>query len=282
LPSGANGRSEHSGEIGFGAGVVDFRKSNRGIGIVRLNRFLALAGISSRRGAEEYIRNGRVTINGELSTNLGTQVAPADKVKVDGHLVRTHEFVYLLLNKPADFLTTRSDEQSRKTIYELLPDGLPHLAHVGRLDKESEGLLLLTNDGDLAFRVTHPKFKLEKEYLVTLEREFDLADSPKTKKGVYLAEGRARFDSIVKVNPRQVRVVLSQGLKRQVRRVFAALGYKVKRLQRVRIGPLVDRDLKPGQVRFLKKQEVGLLSQRRPVTRAKPQTKTQTAPLPRN
>jgi 23S rRNA pseudouridine2605 synthase len=227
---------------------------------VRLNRFLALAGISSRRGAEEYIRRGRVTVNGELKTDLATQVAFSDQVRVDGKVVRTQEFVYLLLNKPADFLTTRSDERSRKTIYQLLPGDLPNLAHVGRLDKESEGLLLLTNDGDLAFRITHPKFKLEKEYLVTLDREFGPEDSPKTKKGVYLSEGRARFDAIVKVNPRQVRVVLTQGLKRQVRRVFAALGYKVKRLQRVRIGPLTDRGLRPGEVRLLSQKEVDLLA----------------------
>ena len=227
---------------------------------MRLNRFLALAGLSSRRGAEEYIRHGRVTVNGELKTDLATQVAFSDHVRVDGQVVRTQEFVYLLLNKPADFLTTRSDERSRKTIYQLLPGDLPNLAHVGRLDKESEGLLLLTNDGDLAFRITHPKFKLEKEYLVTLDREFGPEDSPKTKKGVYLSEGRARFDAIVKVNPRQVRVVLTQGLKRQVRRVFAALGYKVKRLQRVRIGPLTDRGLRPGEVRLLSQKEVDLLA----------------------
>jgi 23S rRNA pseudouridine2605 synthase len=227
---------------------------------VRLNRFLALAGLSSRRGAEEYIRHGRVTVNGELKTDLATQVAFSDQVRVDGQVVRTQEFVYLLLNKPADFLTTRSDERSRKTIYQLLPGDLPNLAHVGRLDKESEGLLLLTNDGDLAFRITHPKFKLEKEYLVTLDREFETEDSPKTKKGVYLSEGRARFDTIVKVNPRQVRVVLTQGLKRQVRRVFAALGYKVKRLRRVRIGSLTDRGLRPGEVRLLSQKEVGLLA----------------------
>ena len=227
---------------------------------MRLNRFLALAGISSRRGAEEYIRRGRVTVNGELKTDLATQVAFSDQVRVDGKVVRTQELVYLLLNKPADFLTTRSDERSRKTIYQLLPGDLPNLAHVGRLDKESEGLLLLTNDGDLAFRITHPKFKLEKEYLVTLDREFGPEDSPKTKKGVYLSEGRARFDAIVKVNPRQVRVVLTQGLKRQVRRVFAALGYKVKRLQRVRIGPLTDRGLRPGEVRLLSQKEVDLLA----------------------
>jgi 23S rRNA pseudouridine2605 synthase len=236
---------------------------DRAFGIVRLNRFLALAGIASRRGAEEYIRHGRVTVNGELSTDLATQVAHSDQVRVDGRIVRTQEFIYLLLNKPADFITTRSDERSRKTIYDLLPGDLPNLAHVGRLDKESEGLLLLTNDGDLAFRITHPKFKLEKEYLVTLDREFQTEDSPKTKKGVYLSEGRARFDAIVKVNRQQVQVVLTQGLKRQVRRVFAALGYKVRRLQRVRIGPLTDRGLRSGEVRFLSEKEIESLRQPR-------------------
>jgi 23S rRNA pseudouridine2605 synthase len=235
---------------------------DRGFGVVRLNRFLALAGISSRRGAEEYIRHGRVTVNGELSTDLSTQVAPTDEVKVDGHVVRTQGFIYLLLNKPADFVTTRSDERSRKTIYDLLPGDLGHLAHVGRLDKESEGLLLLTNDGELAFRITHSKFKLEKEYLVTLDREFQAEDSPKLKKGVYLAEGRARFDTVVKINARQVKVILTQGLKRQVRRVFAALGYRVKRLQRVRIGTLTEGGLRSGEVRMLSKKEVELLTKR--------------------
>ncbi len=227
---------------------------------MRLNRFLALAKISSRRGAEEFIRDGRVTVNGELSTNFATQVSPSDRVKVDGRLVQAQEFIYLLLNKPSDFLTTRSDEQSRKTIYDLLPRDLRKLAHVGRLDKESEGLLLLTNDGDFAFRITHPKFKLEKEYVVTLDREFQREDGAKAKRGVYLSDGRARFDAINKVNRYQVRVILTQGLKRQVRRVFAALDYKVRRLQRVRIGRLTDRGLRPGEMRLLSRQEINLLS----------------------
>ena len=107
---------------------------------MRLNRFLALAGIASRRGAEAFIRDGRVSVNGKICTNLSTQVAPADHVKVEGRPVRAREFVYILLNKPRDFLTTRSDKRSRKTIYDLLPSKLPKLAHVGRLDKESEGL----------------------------------------------------------------------------------------------------------------------------------------------
>ncbi len=226
---------------------------------MRLNRFLALAGIASRRGAEAFIRDGRVSVNGEVCTDLSTQVAPSDHVKVEGRPVRTREFVYILLNKPRDFLTTRADEKSRKTIYDLLPGKLPKLAHVGRLDKESEGLLLLTNDGELSLRMTHPRFKLEKEYLVTLDREFEMGDLPKVRKGVYLAEGRARFDTVFKVNPQQVRVILTQGIKRQVRRVFAALDYQVNRLQRIRIGTLTDRGLRPGDIRFLSREEVLVL-----------------------
>jgi 23S rRNA pseudouridine2605 synthase len=229
---------------------------------VRLNRFLALAAVSSRRGAEEYIREGRVTVNGEPRTDLAAQVSPDDRVQVDGRLVRVQEFVYVLFNKPAGFITTRSDEKFRKTIYDLLPAGLRNLTHVGRLDRESEGLLILTNDGDLAFRITHPKFKLEKEYLVTLDREFQPEDAAKTRKGVYLSEGRARFDAIHKINPYRVRVILTQGIKRQVRRVFAALNYKVKRLQRTRIGPLTGRDLRPGEIRLLSSREIDSLARR--------------------
>jgi 23S rRNA pseudouridine2605 synthase len=240
---------------------------------MRLNRFLALAGIASRRGAEDFIRDGRVTVNGAVRTDFSTQISTTDHVKVDGRLVRASEYIYLLLNKPQDYLTTRSDEKSRKSIYELLPRGLPKLAHVGRLDKESEGLLLLTNNGDLAFQIAHPKFKLEKEYLVTLDREFESADAPKTKQGVYLAEGRARFDSIIKVNRHQVRVILTQGLKRQVRRVLAALGYKVRRLQRVRIGPLTDRGLRTGEVRLLSKEEVDSLTISRAMLASKSRAK---------
>jgi 23S rRNA pseudouridine2605 synthase len=227
---------------------------------MRLNRFLALAGVGSRRAVEDLIRSGRISINGKIRTELAIQVSAKDHVRVDGKIVNAKEFFYVLLNKPAGYLTTASDDRSRKTIYDLLPRHFPRLAHVGRLDLESEGLLLLTNDGDLAQRLTHPRFKLPKEYLVTLDREFNMAESVKVKKGVYLAEGRARFDAIYKVNPRQVRVVLTQGIKRQVRRVFAALDYKVKRLQRTKIGSLSDSSLKAGGFRILKRTEIQKLS----------------------
>lgn len=226
---------------------------------MRLNRFLALAGIASRRGAEKFISDGRVTVNGEVCTNFATRITLSDRVKVEGQTVKAREFAYILLNKPRGFLTTRSDDKSRKTIYDLLPCKIPQLAHVGRLDKESEGLLLLTNDGELALRMTHPRFELEKEYLVSLDREFQIEDVPKVKRGVYLAEGRARFEALFKVNPQQVRVIITQGIKRQIRRVFAALDYRVKGLQRTRIGPLTDKHLRPGEARFLTPQEVACL-----------------------
>jgi 23S rRNA pseudouridine2605 synthase len=231
---------------------------------MRLNRFLALAGVASRRGAEELIRSGRISVNGKVCTELATQINAEDHVRVDNKMVKAKEFVYILLNKPAGYVTTKSDDRSRPTIYDLLPRRLPKLAHVGRLDLESEGLLLLTNDGELTVRLTHPRYKVPKEYLVTLDREFDMTDSAKVKKGVYLAEGRARFDAIYKINPRQVRVVLAQGIKRQVRRVLAALGYKVKRLERTRIGGLSDPSLKSGAFRNLKGAEIAMLKGEKP------------------
>jgi 23S rRNA pseudouridine2605 synthase len=200
-----------------------------------------------------------VSINGAVCTELSRQVATTDSVKVDSKLVRPAESIYVLLNKPVDYVTTRSDDRARPTIYELLPRNLHQLAHVGRLDIDSEGLLILTNDGDLTLRLTHPRYKMPKEYLVTLDREFAMTDIPKVKKGVYLAEGRARFDSLTKLNSYQVRVVLTQGLTRQVRRVFAAIGYKVRRLQRTKIGPLSDTALKPGEYRLLRPAEVAKL-----------------------
>lgn len=230
---------------------------------MRLNRYLAQSGIASRRAVEEIILADRVTVNGAVCTELSRQVAPTDSVKVDGKLVRPTEPIYVLLNKPVDYVTTRSDDRSRPTIYQLLPKNLHQLAHVGRLDIDSEGLLILTNDGDLTLHLTHPRYKVSKEYLVTLDREFAMADVPKVKRGVYLAEGRARFDSLTKLNSRQVRVILTQGLTRQVRRVFAAIGYKVRRLQRTRIGPLFDTALKPGEYRLLRPAEVVKLRGRR-------------------
>src|SRR5438105_3522289 len=156
---------------------------------MRLNRFLASAGLGSRRGCEELIRDGRVTVNGKVCTNLATQVSPQDFVKVNGKSARPQKSLYILLNKPPGYICTARDTHERRTIFDLIPASFPRLVHVGRLDKESEGLLLLTNDGELSLLLTHPRFKIDKEYEVTLNRPLQTDDRERLLKGVPI-EGR--------------------------------------------------------------------------------------------
>ncbi|MEA3186971.1 MAG: rRNA synthase [Chthoniobacter sp.] len=226
---------------------------------MRINRFLAAAGFGSRRGCEELIRTGRVTINGQVCASLATEVADTDFVKVNGKRAQVEERLYVLLHKPRGYLCTASDERDRRTIFELLPKHWPRIFHVGRLDKDSEGLLLLTNDGDLSLALTHPRFKIEKEYEVLLDRPFDLADREKLLKGVFIEGVRAKADAVHKLTQTVLRVILRQGLKRQIRLMFRALGYEVKRLGRNRIGSLRLEGLQPGEWRFLTQKEVAAL-----------------------
>jgi len=153
---------------------------------MRLNRYLAAAGLGSRRGCEDLVRTGQVTINGQLSTDLATQVEPGDAVKVSGRLIHQQPLQYVLLNKPRGYVCSADDELERLTIFDLLPEKWPRLHHVGRLDKESEGLILLTNDGELSLHLTHPRFKMEKEYEVTLDRNFDFEQAAVLRKGIYI------------------------------------------------------------------------------------------------
>lgn len=236
---------------------------------MRLNRFLAAAGLGSRRGCEELIREGRVAINGRVCTVLATEVSPEDFVKVNGKRVQPEQEFHVLLHKPRGFLCTAADERERRTIFDLLPRNWPRLFHVGRLDKESAGLLILTNDGDLALRLTHPRFKIEKEYDVLLDKPFDAAaDREKLLKGVRIPGGLARADSVQRLAPLAVRVVLRQGLKRQIRLMFYELGYEVKELVRTRIGPLRIEHMKPGEWRFLTEREIASLRAERPAANA--------------
>jgi 23S rRNA pseudouridine2605 synthase len=223
---------------------------------MRLNRFLAAAGVGSRRHCDQLIADGRVTINGRVCTDFSAQPAEADHVKVGGKLVHGQRRLHLLLHKPAGFVSTRSDPQARDTIFDLLPPHLPRLFNVGRLDTQTEGLLLLTNDGDLAQRLTHPRYKIEKEYEVTLDRPWDPALAPKLLKGIMLDGQRARLDRIHAVKPVRLRVVLRQGINRQIRRMFYDVGYEVKRLVRIRIGRLHLGDLPRGHWRPLSKAEL--------------------------
>ena len=231
---------------------------------MRLNRFLAAAGLGSRRHCDELIASGRVTINGKTCTDFSVQPAARDHVKVDGKLVRTAATFTIMLHKPSGFVSTRKDLHARDTVFDLLPAKFSRLFNVGRLDTQTEGLLLLTNDGELAQQLTHPRFKVDKEYEITLDQPWNSALTPKLLRGIVLDGQRARITQLRSLSPTRVRVILRQGMNRQIRRMFQALGYRVKRLVRIRIGNLRLGDLLCGRWRVLTKNELRSLEGRRP------------------
>ena len=196
--------------------------------MIRINRYLAAAGLGSRRSVENLIEEGRVKINGRPVESLGTLVAPGDVVKVGSKIVSPQEIVHAVLFKPKGVLCTAEDERDRPTIFALLPDDWPRVYHVGRLDKESEGLLIVTNDGELSLALTHPRFKIEKEYEVTLDKPFDPAHAAKLLRGFHIEGGRAKMDEITQLAPTKIRVILSQGIKRQIRLMLYDCGYEVE------------------------------------------------------
>ena len=223
---------------------------------MRLNRYLALCGLGSRRACEEVILGGGVRINGRPVRELATVVNPDDTVVARGRVVRPAQSRYVVLHKPSGCLSSRQSQGGKSTVYDLIPRDAGNLPHVGRLDAESEGLLLLSNDGALAQAITHPSRHVEKEYEVILDRTFDPQLVPKLLKGIYLEEGRAKAAHVHIEGGNKMRVVLTQGINRQIRRMFAALGYKVKRLTRTRLGPLKLGRLPRGAWRELTAREV--------------------------
>ena len=227
---------------------------------MRLNRFLAAAGVGSRRHCDELIAASRVTINGKVCTNFSAHPSADDHVKVDGELVRVAPPLTIMLYKPAGFVSTRKDEQARETVFDLLPKKFCRLFNIGRLDAQTEGLLLLTNDGELAQRLTHPRYKTDKEYEVTLDRPWDPALAPKLLRGIFLDGQRTKIARLHLVSPTRLRVVLQQGINRQIRRMFEAAGYRVKHLLRVRVGTLRLGDLPRGHWRLLTKRELTALA----------------------
>lgn len=229
----------------------------------QLLKSLAGAGIGSRRKMAKAIKQGRVAVNGHIATDFRQPLDPSgDLVTLDGRPVdlRPGKPVYLVLNKPAGALATTRDELGRGTVIALLPPKYRGLGlyPAGRLDKDSTGLLLLTNDGALTYRLTHPRFEHEKEYLVRLDKRLGTADADKLRKGIELEDGRTRPATVKPVanDPLSYRVTVHEGKKRQLRRMFASLGYRVMSLQRVRIGSLVLGNLKEGEARELTPLEV--------------------------
>lgn len=236
----------------------------------RLQKYLASAGVASRRHSEDLIRAGRVAVNGQVVTEMGTKVDPErDRITLDGRsLERPQRFTYVLLNKPPGYVTTASDERGRPTVLDLVPKTGPRLFPVGRLDRDSEGLLLLTNHGELAQRLTHPRYGTEREYLATLHGQPSAEGLEKLRTATDVA-GRPVAPQRVTMDretPFQVRIVLTEGRKREVREIARAAGYEVARLVRVRYGPLrlgrlgqgESRELTPGEVRNVL-QTAGLL-----------------------
>jgi len=226
----------------------------------RLNKYLAHAGLGSRRQCEELIRAGRVMIDGAVVTELGTRVGPEQHVSVDGEPVRAEKFVYYVVNKPRGFLCTNHDPAGRPLALDLVPQIAQRVYTVGRLDEDSEGLLLLTNDGDLAHRLMHPRFGVEKAYLVLVAGVPAPEDLKKLLDGVYLAEGHVKARHVKRLrkqgNSTWLRIVLAEGKNREIRRMLAKLDHKVLRLKRVAIGPVDIGNLQPRKSRPLTASEL--------------------------
>jgi 23S rRNA pseudouridine2605 synthase len=223
----------------------------------RLQKFISQAGIASRRHAEELIVAGKVKVNGQIVAKLGTKVDPdKDKVEVDGKKIATRKLVYLVLNKPKRYMTTRQDPERRKTVYELLPPNLRNVVWpVGRLDFNTEGLLIFTNDGELTQILTHPSKEHEKEYEVILDKELTEGRIEKIETGVIL-DGRKTSPAKVRTNGQTVYLIIHEGWNREIRKMFGVLGYTVRNLKRIRIGKLKIGDLEPGQYKTITKSDV--------------------------
>ena len=230
---------------------------------VRLNKFLANAGVCSRREADEFIQAGVVTVNGEVVTELGTKVMRTDEIKFHDQPVALEKKVYVLLNKPKDYVTTSDDPQQRKTVMDLVKNACTERIYpVGRLDRNTTGVLLLTNDGDMASKLTHPKFLKKKIYHVYLDRNVTAHDLQQIAEGIVLEDGEIKADAVEYADPvdkKQVGIEIHSGKNRIVRRIFESLGYKVTKLDRVQFAGLTKKNLRRGDWRYLTEEEVDRL-----------------------
>ena len=230
---------------------------------IRLNKFLANAGICSRREADEFITAGVVSVNGEVVTELGTKIKRTDEVKFHDETVSVERKVYVLLNKPKDCVTTSDDPQERKTVMHCVKDACKERIYpVGRLDRNTTGVLLLTNDGDMASKLTHPKYLKKKIYHVHCDKNVTKADLEQIASGITLDDGEIRADAVSyasETDKKQVGIEIHSGKNRIVRRIFESLGYKVMKLDRVYFAGLTKKGLKRGDWRFLTEMEVNML-----------------------
>lgn len=231
-------------------------------GSIRLNKYLANAGVSSRREADELIKAGAVSVNGKIITEMGFRVMPTDKINYGGETLRNEKKVYLILNKPKDYLTTTDDPRERKTVMELIEGACRERVYpVGRLDRNTTGLLLFTNDGEMATKLMHPKHGIKKLYHVLLNKNMKPADYGQLHEGVELEDGFIKPDnlSFTGEGKKELGIEIHSGKNRIVRRIFEHLGYEVVKLDRVSFAGLTKKDLPRGKWRFLNPKEVGFL-----------------------
>jgi len=232
---------------------------NTDSGPVRLNKFVANAGVCSRREADTLIASGKIEVNGKIVRELGTKVMPDDKVIYKGKVLRTEKLIYLLLNKPKDYITTVKDPRERKTVMQLVRNACKERIYpVGRLDRQTTGLLLFTNDGDLAKKLSHPSHNVKKIYQVEIDKGINERDLNALAKGVELEDGQAFADksAVLSDDKRVLGLEIHIGKNRVVRRMFEHLGYRINKLDRVMFAGLTKKDLPRGRWRFLSEKEV--------------------------
>lgn len=234
-----------------------------GDGLIRLNKYISNAGVCSRRDADKLISNGLVTINGEVVTELGRKVSLSDDVRFEGKQLNPERKVYLLLNKPRGFVTTLDDPYAERTVMQLVQNACTERIYpVGRLDMQTTGVLLFTNDGELAKKLTHPSYEKVKIYHVQLDKDFLQEDMEQIRKGIDLEDGFIAADDIQFIDPndlRQVGIEIHSGKNHIVRRIFNHFGYQVEKLDRVLFAGLTKKDLPRGRYRFLTQQEINFL-----------------------
>ena len=230
---------------------------------IRLNRFIANSGVCSRREADNYIASGVITVNGKTVTELGTKIGRRDEVRFDGRKLNAEKKVYLLLNKPKDFVTTTDDPHAEKTVMDLVKSACDERVYpVGRLDRNTTGVLLFTNDGDLSKKLTHPSHNMKKIYQVNLDKSLTKEHFIQIAEGVELEDGRVAADAISFINPNdrtEIGIEIHSGKNRIIRRIFEHLGYRIKKLDRVYFAGLTKKSLPRGKWRFLSEKEVHFL-----------------------
>ena len=246
-----------------GKGVSAIRGKNQEIIKIRLNKFIANSGVCSRRDADEHIKNGLITVNGRSVTDLGTKVSYDDDVRYRNKRLSAEKKVYILMNKPKDYVTTVEDPHAEKTVLDLLGDDFPERVYpVGRLDKATTGVLLHTNDGDLTGKLTHPKYKRRKIYHVFLDKVVTKNDLFKITEGIELDGDTIVADAVSYADPEdktQIGIELHSGQNRVIRRMFETLGYRVKKLDRVYFAGLTKKNVPRGKGRYLNEKEVNML-----------------------